>query len=104
MRCQRSRDDLIGRFDHIDGWWMLASTDRATSSWSNNAAGYGVVGDFGVYYRYPGCKGCGADSWVRCGRCERLSCWDTAAPAHTCPWCGNRGIVSGLVRSLTAVD
>lgn len=36
---------------------------------------------------YPGCPYCGADGFVQCSKCKKISCWD-GEKNLTCAWCG----------------
>lgn len=66
--------------------------------------GYGTAtahGEFSFAPTYPGCPGCENPSVFKCG-CGKVSCWDGTAVAVTCPWCGNRGRLTGTVETLTA--
>lgn len=49
---------------------------------------------------YPGCPHCGNRSFFRCGACGKVACWDGESRSVTCPWCGNGGELSGMIKSL----
>lgn len=48
-----------------------------------------VSGRIVIASSYPGCPNCGAASFVRCGFCQKVSCWDTDSKSFKCPHCGN---------------
>ena len=43
-----------------------------------------------MYYtkEYPGCPYCKTKNFVQCGKCKKLSCWNSETKL-TCLWCGN---------------
>jgi hypothetical protein len=43
---------------------------------------------------YPGCPHCKGDSFVRCGSCSKIACWDSKNTEFRCPSCGIQGIVT----------
>jgi hypothetical protein len=62
-----------------------------------------VTGPFGFGPEYRGCPLCQASGYVKCGTCNRLSCWPGSG-LFTCGWCGNQGVVNGEIESLQRVD
>ena len=53
--------------------------------------GYDVTKVQGNLYEteeYPGCPYCGTKSFVQCGKCLKISCWN-GETSLKCPWCGN---------------
>lgn len=51
---------------------------------------------------YPGCPHCAKRTIIHCGSCDKVSCWDEETRVITCPWCKNRGELSGLITKLTS--
>ena len=41
------------------------------------------------------CPWCGNDSFVKCGKCGHLTCYDVNSGVFNCAYCGNKGRVSG---------
>jgi hypothetical protein len=104
--CSSTRHPGVGRFVWIDDVWVFtgASRQRPGSTIPDTDTVQTRHGRFGRSPDYPGCPSCGSDSYVRCGRCSELGCWDETWPGFLCPTCGNNGPVStGLdaVSSLT---
>lgn len=48
-----------------------------------------VTGSFQATDDYPGCPYCHTKSFVLCGYCDRLFCWNGKKEV-TCPWCKSR--------------
>lgn len=46
-----------------------------------------VQGNLNATEEYPGCPYCGANNFVQCGNCQKISCWNGETQL-TCPWCG----------------
>ncbi len=47
-----------------------------------------VNGNLYCTEEYPGCPYCGSLSFVQCGNCQKISCWNGETEL-TCPWCGD---------------
>jgi len=47
------------------------------------------------------CPRCQADSFTRCGSCGKVTCWRSEVTTSTCQWCGDSGVVSGSITSLS---
>ena len=45
------------------------------------------------------CPYCGNDSYVRCGKCRKLTCYDDSG-RFSCAHCGNSGKVSGVIKDI----
>ena len=48
------------------------------------------------------CPSCGNKSFIKCGVCGELTCWNDASPDFVCAVCGNSGQVSGHITDLNA--
>jgi|SRR6266568_2824688 len=87
-----------------DGWyatWAFSIDERKTHNekhGQNTIGGRLQLGD-----GFPGCPRCGADSFVRCNLCGKLSCW-RAGEYWRCQWapCTSSGMPSGQIESFTS--
>jgi len=43
---------------------------------------------------YPGCPYCGAEYFIVCGNCGKLSCNKTSGNTFKCEWCGTEGTLT----------
>jgi hypothetical protein len=101
-RCARNRGAFGIRFELSGGQW--------TSTWASplkegaaNREGHDkseITGNIVIGSSYPGCPYCRATSWVTCGTCSKLACWDGDFHRVTCPWCGTESEVAGEIRGL----
>jgi hypothetical protein len=60
-----------------------------------------ITGNFSLATSYPGCPHCQARGFFKCG-CGNVACWNRENRTVICPWCGQRGELSGEVTSLNA--
>lgn len=102
MRCQVSCQSMSGTFARSPTGWNLTSLTPLPAGGSE-AGALAADGAFGLDPTYSGCQSCGADSYFKC-TCGRLSCWRSAVPMVTCPWCGHQDRVAGSIDSVTALD
>ena len=102
-RCGRTnglfgiRFEEAGR-DHWAGDWAFHVRERTAKR-----EGYDegeVAGSFSFAPGYPGCPGCGGRSLFRCA-CGKVACWDGESRQVRCPWCGQSGLLEGVVDRLT---
>jgi hypothetical protein len=109
MDCSSTRHPQVARFTWQGQEWALAgvSLQRPGSTFGNShperpfgRGGPEQSGQFVLGESYRGCPSCGSDSFVRCGRCHELACWDRSWPRFDCPRCGNSGPVSGTIDSV----
>ncbi len=73
-----------------DGDWWRTWTFKIDPK-NAQAEGYDKTPVQGNLYstdEYPGCPHCGAEGFVQCGKCQKISCWN-GEEKMTCPWCGN---------------
>lgn len=49
-----------------------------------------ITGSLNADPNYPGCPHCGADTFVRCGTCGKISCLQFGNTSAHCYWCGTR--------------
>ncbi|MEU4194520.1 hypothetical protein AB0E69_21665 [Kribbella sp. NPDC026611] len=101
--CSSTRHPGVARFEWKAEQWQLVGASRQRPDSSPVAAErQSQSGGFVRGPAYTGCPSCGADSFVQCGRCQSLGCWDNSWPDFTCPTCGNRGEVSdGTIESIS---
>lgn len=53
-----------------------------------------ITRQLGIGHTYKGCPHCGNGSFIYCGCCKTISCWDTATNEHCCPVCANTATVN----------
>lgn len=83
IRVEKRRDNV----------WYCTWAFPITETHASNE-GYGstmISGKVKYDSKYPGCPYCGRKSWVECGKCGKLTCYDDCF--YTCAWCGNSGMV-----------
>lgn len=105
-RCLRGGSPFGIRFEEKEGRgavWVATWAFRLRES-VGRREGYDqvVTGSFDVGGEYPGCPYCESRSFVSCGSCHKLCCWDGRAPSTTCTWCGYTAAVSGSITSLAS--
>ena len=104
MKCGQSSQAMTAYFELADHCWFLTSVTSVPAGQAPVHATTPMVGEFSTSEKYNSCMGCHADSYVRCGRCSNLSCWNTSNSQFRCGWCGQVGYVSGSIESLSPVD
>ena len=104
MKCSQSSRAMIAYFELSDHCWYLTSVTSVPAEQAAAHATTPMTGQFSTSNRYGGCAGCGADCYVRCGRCSMLGCWNTSNPQFRCGWCEQIGTVSGSIESLSPAD
>lgn len=107
-RCARGRGGFGMRVARGgEGRWLLTWAFPLREAVAGRE-GYGraeITGRFDFAPEYPGCPHCGDASFVRCGGCGEIACWDSLRRAVTCPWCGATTRIEGTVDRLgTAGD
>ena len=101
--CSQDRRARTAVFTRAGSEWQLSSVG-ADSPRASQPGSLPVAGRFGISPGYSGCPRCGNNSYVRCGNCGELSCWNSSSPRFSCGNCANRGEVSGSIESLNATD
>ncbi len=104
-RCSSSKQSFGIRLEEkLAGEWkadwafaMKESTATREGYDRNN-----IVGSFSIDSAYPGCPHCELSSFVKCSKCQKVSCEGEQGNAHTCTWCGNQAQISGYIESLSA--
>ena len=59
-----------------------------------------IEGSFSLASEYPGCPYCGNRSFFSCGKCGKLTCWDSNTVEVTCSYCGVIDKISGTISSI----
>ena len=106
MKCGQSAQAMMAHFvlAEADNRWDLTSVASIPAAQAAANAAPPMAGQFGISGQYTGCTGCGANSYVRCGACGNLGCWNSSRPQFRCGWCGHSGAVSGSIDSLRPAD
>lgn len=104
MVCSSHRQPTVLRFRRDgDSYLALGASKQRPGSVIPPGDGGATQGAFATTPGYPGCPYCGADGFVRCGRCRELSCHDDTWEVFRCPRCGNSGPVSGHIDSVSGL-
>lgn len=102
--CSRDRLPAVMRFLWNGSSYEAVGASRQRPGSVIPAAGRGQVqAEFTDSVDYTGCPYCGADNFVRCGRCHELSCHDDTWQMFHCPRCGNSGPVMGTIDGLSGL-
>ena len=83
------------------GQWMITWSFAMEAR--NEYAGKqsSIAGNFAIAPDIPACPRCDAHGFVKCGQCEKLTCFDGATgDSFTCNWWGAQAEVGGLIDSL----
>jgi hypothetical protein len=95
MRCGRTKAALVARFVRQESVWALESAEvvpaKTAGAARDNAPRVG--GGFAIGDTYVGCPECHAGTFVQCGDCKGLTCWDGGRD-YVCGHCGVAGAVS----------
>jgi hypothetical protein len=105
MVCSTQRQPTVLRFHRSGATYVAigASKQRPGSVIPKGDGGGTSNGSFTTTPAYPGCPYCRADGFVRCGRCQELSCHDDTWEIFNCPRCGNSGPVTGFIESVSGM-
>ena len=102
-RCRSSKNTFGIRVEEkskaqwIADWAFSISENKALKEGYDRTE---IRGSFAIDAdRYPGCPHCHASAFFKCG-CGKLACWDGENRQLTCPWCGTKGEIKGLIESL----
>lgn len=92
-KCREGRKAFGVRLEKIENGWKYdwafkLNEDRAKKE------GYGdtkIVGNIYADPNYPGCPYCKSNSFIVCGGCGKLNCFNDETKSFTCGWCGMTG-------------
>jgi predicted RNA-binding Zn-ribbon protein involved in translation (DUF1610 family) len=104
MVCSSNRQPAVIRFRWTgEAYQALGASKQRPGSVIPSSGNGAARGAFNVSPEYAGCPHCGADNFVRCGRCRELSCYDTSWEIFHCPRCGNSGRITGTIDSVSGL-
>ena len=103
-KCAKNKKDFYIRYDLAadDNWCQTYGLKELPPK--TEGGGYSVGGgqhdisDARIGPQYK-CPWCGDTSFVRCGKCQNLTCYDSSG-TFTCAHCGRSGKVSGYIESI----
>lgn len=101
--CAASGTVTLAVFARTESGWALIESHPAGADAGAIAAGRELAGEFTVADSFAGCRQCGARSFIVCGACDKLSCWQGSG-ASVCGYCGYTAEAYGSVESLRAVE
>ena len=95
-KCREGKKIFGVRMENTSlGWkynWAFKISDkRANAEEFENTH---IVGDIYPDPEYPGCPYCRGNSFIICGNCGKLYCYNEKNGVSTCEWCGNTGRLS----------
>ncbi len=102
-RCGRTRQSFGIRLEEYAprqwgaDWAFAVKEDAARREGYDRAV---ISGSFGFADTYPGCPSCHAKSLFKCS-CGGVACCPGEAQTVHCPWCGEKGEISGSADSLS---
>ena len=89
-KCNK-HNRLFGiRIEKRDGDWVRTWAFKIDETKAKNE-GFdrtAVKGSLNPTPDYPGCPHCGAETFVRCGTCGKISCLKCEHNSARCHWCG----------------
>jgi hypothetical protein len=91
-KCSRQNRPFGIRVEKRGGDWMRTWAFKLDENKAKNE-GFDktqIVGSLNSAPSYPGCPHCGADSFVRCGACGKISCLKSGDSSAHCYWCGTQ--------------
>jgi hypothetical protein len=106
MVCTSTSQPVVVRFRwNGQAYEAIAGSKQRPGSVVPPSGNGSIKGTFSLGPAYPGCVYCGADNFVRCGKCKELSCYDNSWEVFRCarPGCGNSGRISGTIESLSGL-
>ncbi|MUG96837.1 hypothetical protein F7734_32650 [Scytonema sp. UIC 10036] len=103
-RCSHSKQGFGIRVEEKSSQHWVADWAFAIKEAAAKREGYDrseIAGSFEIDAAYPGCPHCEESSFVKCGSCGKVACWDGKRTTHTCPWCGCKTEISGSIKNLS---
>ena len=91
IRCNKYERLFGTRVQQMeDGDWYRTWAFKIDSKHAQNE-GYDtnqVIGNLNATDEYPGCPYCGSMTFVQCGNCGNLTCWNGETSLY-CNWCNS---------------
>lgn len=81
--------------------WAFKRGEKGLSEFSDSAAE--ITGGVLLGQPYPGCPHCRGMSFVCCGSCQKVSCWDQVSKQYVCPHCLVSAEIEGEIEKLKSV-
>jgi hypothetical protein len=104
MVCSSTNQPAVVRFQwNGQAYQAIAGSKQRAGSVVPPSGNGPINGAFNLGETYPGCVYCGANNFVRCGRCKELSCYDDSWEVFSCKRCGNSGRITGTIDSLSGM-
>ncbi len=104
-RCSHESGPFGIRFEKKDGNIWLGDWAFTINEYSARKEKYDhnvISGSIDLDPHYPGCPFCKSMAIVRCGKCNKVSCYDGQSSITTCPWCKNKARIGGIIDHLDA--
>jgi hypothetical protein len=107
-RCSHSKQSFGIRLEEkISGNWLadwafpLKESTAKKEGYYNNQ----IIGSFSIDPAYPGCVYCERKNFCLCSGsqlspCNKVGCAGEQESNYTCPWCGAKSKIEGLIQSL----
>jgi hypothetical protein len=104
LYCSSTGHPQVGKFTLEGADWALVGVSRQRPGVAPpREGGRELGGSFCLSSSYRGCPSCHASSFMQCGRCSRLVCWDPTWERYSCPHCKNSGRVSGTIEKISTL-
>ncbi len=99
-KCVYTGYDFYPRYDFAaDDCWVLTYGEKTLPPGQTASANHDQT--LKVEKRRVGpqykCPWCGNNSFVRCGKCRKITCYNNSLETFTCAHCGNKGRISGII-------
>ena len=105
-RCSTSKSDYVMRLEHRDGaWHIIRGIAVKTAPPATSQGGADTLDGELVLTEEYACPYCSSGSFVKCGACERITCWpDGREGLFTCTYCDSEGEIDydSTIVSVTA--
>lgn len=102
--CAATSSFTLGAFGQTTtGWELLTSHPAPPEAAGAAGVNRNLSGSMTIGPDYPGCAACRANSFVKCGTCSKLSCWN-GDRMSTCGFCGISAETGGTIEEIGVVD
>lgn len=98
--CPHTGLPMVGRFVWNGAAYELIAASKQRPGSVLPEEGRGRVATYQSHASYR-CPQCGASSFVQCGRCSQLACWEESWEIFRCPRCGDSGPVHDFIERIT---